>query len=97
VTWPHGLNRIVMNDLRYIAEKYGHNRWLIRDLKAKGNDNISAYPGPSLANVAASWLKFEAGANGDRIQNLDEFSGLVSAAEARIVAQLEEAYEHEIG
>jgi hypothetical protein len=76
--------------LRVIAETYGANgRFLLRYTHAPYN--ILAWPGPTLANVAESWLRHEAGAAGVVVTNLDELAGLVAQAEARICAWLERA------
>lgn len=70
---------------KFALEKYKSNRWLIRHIET---GQIVAYPGIELSNVAASWLRFECGEDGDQAHDLGQFGELVMAAEARILAAL---------
>ncbi len=69
----------------YALEAYKSNRWLIRNISTGA---IVAYPGIELSQVAASWLRFECGEDGQQVMSLADFGQLVMDAEARILAAL---------
>ena len=69
----------------FAAEAYKNNRWLIRHIDT---GQIVAYPGIQLGMVAAAWLRFECGEDGQQAHDLGQFGELVMAAEARILAAL---------
>lgn len=71
---------------RYVLQRYSPRSWAIRE---RESGRIVAYPGPKLATVAHSWLKWEIGEDGQTAENPADFIGLIDAAVQRITAELQ--------
>jgi hypothetical protein len=77
---------------RYFVKRYAPRSWAIC---TRVDGRPVAYPGPTLALVAASWLRWESGADGDTAVSLNEFTEIIAAAERRIVEALKQQGEND--